>query len=167
MGDKGNYGVDKQYLVRWKGDYEDTWELEENLECADLVQKYHRTKGRTVVAPVNVMSVSAPEPQTLPRKPWSMTIRMDISKATPSIMTQQVCNIAGISMEQIALQTAFVPCESYTYTGFSNFTRNNHFRDHSKPDKPPRPDSCEKRDIALSRFITYCRHGCMIKKLYT
>ena len=47
MDDRGTVGVDKWYKVRWDGDWEDSWEPEENLNCPELVQDYQLKENLT------------------------------------------------------------------------------------------------------------------------
>ena len=58
-------------------------------------------------------------------------------------MILDVCELSGISRGQIAAVVFGLPCESYSHADGSNTSRENHHRDHSDPNKPPRNlESC-------------------------
>ena len=62
----------------------------------------------------------------------------------PEDLTRTVCHMAGVHTGQIAAQFAFVPCETYSIAGYSNASRDNHYRAHDDPHKPPRQDDGDK-----------------------
>ena len=144
MDDQGTHGVDKMYLVRWKGDWDDTWEPEDNLNCPKLVESYHRTKARNIPTPVDASTMlinalhTPNSTHTTSAKPWSTTIQLDLTDIPAEELTTHICNKAGISVHQIAGQFAFVPCETYSVADHSNITRGHHHRDHSKQNRPPK-----------------------------
>ena len=144
--DKGNRGVDKHYLVRWKGDYADTWEPEGNLECPKLVQAYYRRKARK--APV--VAAAHDHPKAHSSHAWAMTVSMNLLHVDPLDLTADICRQAGIQPEDVAAKIGFVPCETYSIADLSNVTRGHHYRDHTKAHKPPRRDTGKKRDTALA-----------------
>ena len=96
--DKGNRGVDKHYLVRWKGDYADTWEPEGNLECPKLVQAYYRRKARK--APV--VAAAHDHPKAHSSHAWAMTVSMNLLHVDPLDLTADICRQAGIQPEDVA-----------------------------------------------------------------
>ena len=148
VGDKGTHGVDKQYKVQWQGDWDDTWEPEDNLNCPKLVQQYLRQRARKAPrAPRQVQDHSAAAMEE--GQPWATTVTLDLSSVDPVHMTQDICRMAGITRSHVAAQFAFVPCETYSVAGYSNSTRGSFYREHSHPDKPPRQDPCPKRDKAV------------------
>ena len=148
VGDDGTHGMDKRYKVKWKGEWENTWEPEDNLNCPKLVEQYLRRKARQVpevVAAVSSKSTGA----SCKGKPWSLTLAMDLAVADPASLTAEICRQAGIPESSIAAQFAFVPCETYSVADYCNSLRGFFYRDHSDPQRPPRPDPGPKRDKAM------------------
>ena len=95
--DKGHRGVDKHYKVRWKGDWDDTWEPEGNLECPKLVQEYDRRKARK--APV--LAAVCESPRTHSAHAWAMTISMnllhvDLADLTADISENRFCTLRDL-----------------------------------------------------------------------
>ena len=148
VNDRGRHGVDKEYLVHWKGTWpsgqQQTWEPEDNLDCVNLLQQYLRRKGRTVSAVID-----DPISDSCKTKPWSATVTLDLLSVPADHLTEFICKSAGVSPDQVAAQLAFVPCETYSCADWSNWTRGFHYRDHTQKHRPPRPDECEKRSMAL------------------
>jgi len=144
--DKGTHGVDKHFKIRWEGDFQDTWEPEDNLNCPKLVQAYMRSKARK---PAQAGAYYAGDTAS----PWAMTIPLNLLALDASDMTASICRQAGISMGCIAGKFGFVPCETYSVADMSNITRGFHHRDHTIPSKPPRRDAGDKRDKALAHDL--------------
>jgi hypothetical protein len=58
-------------------------------------------------------------------------------------VVQQICDLAGIEMEDILLVWASPPCESYTSLDYTNSSRGNQYRDHESTTREPRSvESC-------------------------
>ena len=150
VGDRGTHGRDKQYKIQWEGFLgEDTWEPEANLDCPKLVQDYHRRQARAPPQ-ATVGSASRKTLQTVAFRPtpWAVTLKMDLTKIKPEDLTRELCSRAGIRVEQITAQFAFVPCETYSVAGYSNRSRGNHYREHDDPGKKPRQDDGSKARLA-------------------
>jgi len=142
IGDRGEHGVDKEYKVKWKGNYDNTWEPADNLDCPRLVQNYMRSRARK--APVGAHSAAV----VSDAGPWSTTIQLDLLDLDPQDMTAEICRRAGITQADVAAQMAPVPCETYSIAGRTNVSRGWHYRDHTQPHKPPRPDGSDKAHVA-------------------
>ena len=150
VGDRGRHGVDKHYEVKWEGDWENSWEPEDNLNCPKLVEAYLRAQSKK--APKQKMTEQdtvAAAAESGSKKPWAITISLDLALADPSTLTADTCKQAGISSRSVAAQFAFVPCETYSVAGYCNFLRGHAYRDHAGPERPPREGECTKRDKAM------------------
>ena len=54
---------------------------------------------------------------------------------------QKLCKLTEVPLSLVAGLVASPPCESFSLADCSNLSRENHHRDHSHPDKPPRAES--------------------------
>ena len=142
--DRGQFGVDKEFLIHWGSKYSDTWEPEENLDCPAKLQQYLRSKARQ--EPDLRQSSSKASDDAKP--PWAVTITLDLLQLQAEKMTTEICDRVGITTSDVAAQLAPVPCETYSIAGYSNESRGHHYRCHSHPDKPPREDRSLKRTLA-------------------
>ena len=151
IGDRGEHGIDKEFEVKWKGDWGNSWEPADNLDCPRLVQNYLRSTARvqpTSAAACEDSDYEDPDSDCESVAPWAMTIRLDLNSLSPQDMTAEICRLAGVTQSTIAAQMAPVPCESYSILGRCNEGNGWHYRQHQHPDKPPRDDNSDKHKMA-------------------
>ena len=173
----------KQFLVKWEGYNEATWEPEENLSgCPDKISEW--------------ISLSQAERRKLFKKTQRVGIVATIEEAEESDAVQELKDLialittdrficfdlascedvieevmcrAGEELSQVAAFLLSPPCETYSPTDATNSSESKlcHYRDHTIQDRPPRSlESCKtaadfkKREIAI-------RHDEMIACLIT
>ena len=160
----------KKFLVNWEGDYEPTWEPEALLNAPELVSEYHIQKNKTkrrairaVIAKNSPASAPAEEPPRGP--PRSVSLQLDLLRYSAPDLLRLICEQAAINPKDLLLVWSSPPCRTFSPADPSNLSRNNNFRDHSQPTKPPTRTNPEKARIAVEHdrlvqrileFYEYC-----------
>ena len=160
----------KKFLVDWEGDYEPTWEPEALLNAPELVSEYHIQKNKTkrrairaVIAKNSPASAPAEEPPRGP--PRSVSLQLDLLRYSAPDLLRLICEQAAINPKDLLLVWSSPPCRTFSPADPSNLSRNNNFRDHSQPTKPPTRTNPEKARIAVEHdrlvqrileFYEYC-----------
>ena len=162
----------KQFLVKWEGYNEATWEPEENLSgCPDKITEwislsqaerrklFKRTQRVGIVAAIGEAEESDDVEEL---KDLIALIRADrficFDLASCEDVIEEVICRAGEELSQVAAFLLSPPCETYSPTDATNSSESKmcHYRDHSIQDRPPRSlDSCKtaadfkKREVAM------------------
>jgi hypothetical protein len=149
-GERDGQGGQRQYLVKWQGYEECTWEPAENLSGPEEVQKWTKLQPvkqnskyaaalRRGVATVMEMCTAA-EVIKGRKANFEEAVRviMDLSNDEIDDMLEAVCTAAGISGEEVAAILSSPPCETYSHADATNISRGFHYRDQDDPEKPPR-----------------------------
>jgi hypothetical protein len=162
----------KQFLVKWEGYNEATWEPEENLSgCPDKITEwislsqaerrklFKRTQRVGIVAAIGEAEESDAVEEL---KDLIALIRADrficFDLASCEDVIEEVICRAGEELSQVAAFLLSPPCETYSPTDATNSSESKmcHYRDHSIQDRPPRSlDSCKtaadfkKREVAM------------------
>jgi hypothetical protein len=172
MDEKGRLqgGEQHQYLIRWEGQRADggewqcTWEPATNLDCHKLLMEWEmcsaqergrrRNRARVITAAAaTAMPVAAISHRVRPVK-LDLVRAAKVQEETGITVVQQICGILNIDINEIMLVWASPPCESYTWLGFTNESRGNHFRNHQSEEKGPRvPESCHSKEDHEKRMI--------------
>jgi len=130
----------KRYLVKWKGDYENSWEPEKLINAPDLITDFHTKKHKyKLISPVMRSPIKLP-----PRH----TITLDLLRTEPAQLIKIICQAANCTVDDIAIVWASPPCRTFSPADYSNITRNNNFRNHNDPLKPPTATNPLKAQIA-------------------
>ena len=79
------------------------------------------------------------------------------TKAGVTIITQ-ICDIVGMTIDEVVFVWSSPPCESYTWLGYTNESRGNHFRNHQTEEKEPRSVESCKTENDLQKRITAQNH---------
>ena len=133
-----------EYHVLWEpcldddmSETESTWQLETDLKCAEKLQAYHKQNAWDIGA----LSV---DPQALndkePAEPTSVTlIHSDILDINdPCSLLLRICAAANIDPKRVLFVWESPPCTTMSRADASNISRDNHFRNHSDPERPPK-----------------------------
>ena len=74
MNDKGAIGIDEQHELKWKGNWNNTWEPEDNLTGSkDLLRRFHAAQGRDIsdtiiMGPTNTAASDESDEEQPPQK---------------------------------------------------------------------------------------------------
>ena len=139
----------KEYFVKWKGDYDFTWEPEALINAPDLITEFHMKKYRSKKSEIAAIAQGNRPPSIVNEPPEAKTIsiQMNLLDYTPSELLARLAR-HGVKPEDIFLIWASPPCRTFSPADRSNISRNNNFRDHNLPNKPPTSTNPEKGRIA-------------------
>jgi hypothetical protein len=157
--------------MKWDGNQDGgaewpcSWCREKDLDCHLLIMNWEmatareRGKRRADAKAIGVaeeQAVSAVVRAAGRVRPITQDILELVDNPAAGTVVQQICDLLGISMEEIALVWASPPCETYTRLDASNISRSNHHRDHDTEHKEARavadcytPEDFKKRQKAL------------------
>lgn len=80
-------------------------------------------------------------------------------------MIQHICEQSGYAIERVRAVVSSPPCESFSLADASNISRDNHYREHGDPTKPPRLlESC-KTERAMEKRKKAIKDDNMIRNL--
>jgi len=142
------------------------------LNCPALVAEFHVSKGKRdrrqvqlIVARNNPASPLAGEgEEAAPSK--AVTIQADLLEFSAAGLLQKICDDASIDPKDLLIVWASPPCRTFSPADYSNISRNNNFRDHTDPTRPPTRSNPAKAAIArdhdllvqrIWEFIDHCR----------
>ena len=115
---------------------ESTWKLESDLKCAEKLQMYHKQNAWDIGA---LSMTEQNDHQATPSEPTSVTLmRSDILDNDPCSLLLHICKAAKIDPKRVLFVWGSPPCTTMSRADASNISRDNHFRDHSNPDRPPK-----------------------------
>ena len=176
-GERDGQGGQRQYLVKWQGYEECTWEPAENLSCPEEVQKWTKLQPvkqnskyaaalRRGVATVMKMCTAA-EVIKERKANFEEAVRviMDLSDDEIDDVLEAVCTAAGISGEEVATILSSPPCETYSHADATNISRGFHYRDQDDPEKPPRAAKEGDTTQATTKREKAQNHDKMIQRL--
>ena len=152
-----------QYLLRWAGldpkgkSWECSWEPSENLDCDERISEWLMVsseeaarRAATAEAMGIVDHLEAAEEAVVAAVEWVGDVRplkMDLSTDwdQEGSIVQHICDLVGLSIDQIVLLWASPPCETYSQLQYGMAERGDAHRDTKDPNRPPRTlESCEK-----------------------
>jgi len=137
----------KRYLIKWKGYDEHTWEPEALINAPDLITEFHTRKYRSKKAEVATVKSTTTE-SGVPKKVNHHTLQLDLLDYSPEELLELICEKAKVPLKDIVLFWASPPCRTFSPADCSNITRNNNFRNHDDPRKPPTTTNESKARIA-------------------
>ena len=155
----------KQYRVEWVGDWESTWEPEQLVNAPEAVQEYHVRKHRQRRPEVAaVLEEGGPEVglEVVTREgSWvlphaalrAITLRGDLGVRSVSTIWEAIRKKAGFEWEDVLLVWASPPCQTFSPADYSNISRNNNFRRHDDPERPPTVTNPDKARVARSHDV--------------
>ena len=112
-----------------------SWQREEDLACAEKLQTYHKEEAWEMGALLR----HAPPADQPPQEPVSSTrVHSDILDNDPSTLLLRICHAAGVNPKRVLFVWGSPPCTTMSRADPSNTTRDNHYRDHSNPERPPK-----------------------------
>ena len=167
----------KQYLVKWLGHEECTWEPEENLSCPDKVNewtklsavqqksKYNTAIRRGIVSAVEHSMSTEDYHQCCAVQEQAIRLIMDLSDLDVADYVQVICSVLGIKKSDVAAVLSSPPCETYSHADASNITRGNHYREHGDPLKPPRSRASVQDSSAQKKRELAQKHDLMVLRL--
>ena len=142
----------KQYRVEWAGDWDATWEPEQLINAPEAVQEFHARKNRqgqrTAAAVAELCSSEVPPGEAA--KGRSVTLRGDLNTTGVHQTWEAILRRAGFKWEDVLLIWASPPCQSFSPADYSNISRNNNFRCHNDPERPPTLTNPQKAWVAES-----------------
>ena len=167
----------RQYLVKWEGYDECTWEPASNLSCPEEVQKWTKLqpskqkskyaaalrKGvATITAECTAVEVGRERKTHFEE---AVRIIMDLSDEEMDDVLEAVCKAAGISREEVAAILSSPPCETYSHADATNITRDFFYRNHDDPEKGPRLAKEGDTAQAAAKREKAINHDNMIRRL--
>lgn len=139
------------YLIKWEGFIEHRWEPAANMvHCPEKVEQWMKlTAGKKqslmtkatrggIIAAIGDLEEAEEWMNTCNTMSEEEMMQMDLSKCSRKKMLQQICEAAGIRLEEVAVVLAGPPCETYSPAEARNISRGNEYRDHKDPQKGPR-----------------------------
>ena len=132
-----------EYQVLWEpcldndmSETESTWQLESDLKCAEKLQPCHKQNAWDIGA------LSA-DPHALvegkSQEPTSVTlVHSDILDNDQCSLVLRICAAANIDSKRVLFVWGSPPCTTMSRADASNISRDNHFRNHSDSERPPK-----------------------------
>ena len=152
-----------EYQVLWEpcldndmSETESTWQLESDLKCAEKLQAYHKQNAWDIGAlsadPQALIEGKSPEPTSV------TLVHSDILDNDPCSLLLRICAAANVNPKRVLFVWGSPPCTTMSRADASNISRDNYFRNHSDPERPPKswdladPKVCTA--IEHERFLT-------------
>ena len=188
VGERGKTRRSKQFRIQWKDYDKTTWEPALNLDhCKQAIRDWtllNPEEQEKLLAsndqelqdglleelaaevPMAEELVAAHIAEQAP-KTSSTHIQMDL---TPKVgqytsLLKRICRIAGVSTDCIRSVMSSPPCETLTLADASNISRDNFYRDHSIPDKPPRSAKSCTTPAAWAKRRKAINHDNLVKQI--
>ena len=113
-----------------------TWQLESDLKCAEKLQMHHKQNawdiGALSLTEQNSHSATLSEPTSV------TLIHSDILDNDPCSLRLRICKAAKMDPKRVLFVWGSPPCTTMSRADASNISRDNHFRDNSNPEMPPK-----------------------------
>jgi hypothetical protein len=180
MGERQAQGGQTQYLIKWEGFQQHSWEPLANLTgCPEKVTEWtrlshtarlarHARAKRIGIVSYVEQAVDKEQAETLAIVANLLRdqsfVCLDIAQSKDVL--QEVCDRAGISVSTVAAVLLSPPCETFSVADATNQTRGNHYREHSETGlRPPRAlSSCHSANDFAKRE-TAIKHDVMVQGL--
>jgi len=174
-GERTDAAQETQYLIKWKGYGEHTWEPEGNLDCplqikewiemtpAQRKSRFRAAERAGIAEDMEEVLAAESSREIADAITESNLIKMDLSKLPRKQMLKLVAAAAGIELDEIAAWLGGPPCETYSPADATNISRGNNYRDHDDLEKGPRRNIYNAADRMKAEIAR--RHDSMIKNL--
>jgi hypothetical protein len=180
VGERGSdaVGSQKQYLVKWEGYSEHTWEPAVNLNCPEKVTEWislsrsqrtaRHNKARRIGIAATLEEVTSEDSWRELQETIHLIESNDFICYDLSQLEEDLDELMSKAKVKLAAVAAFVispPCETYSMADSTNISRGFHYRNHSDSTRPPRSIASCTEAHHFAKRKTAIEHDQMIETL--